>query len=87
MSKTMNKTALTKKSQITLPQSIREFLDVSPGDQIRFEVKDGEVKIVPVHPTLEENFGKVKPYKKPEDFKEIRKEFERKVAEEVNKEY
>ncbi len=87
MPKNINKTALTKKSQITLPKKIREVLNVKPGDQIRFEIENGEVKIFPVPPVLEKNFGRVNPHKKPEDFKEIRKDFEKEVGEEVSKEY
>lgn len=55
-----------------MPKKIRDFLDVNSGDQVRFEVENGAVKIVLVPPNLEKNFGKVKPHKKPEDFKEIR---------------
>ena len=87
MPKVVNRTALTKKSQITLPKKVREFLKVKPGDQVSFKIEGSEVKIVPLPSQLEENFGRVKPRRVPEDFKELRKDFEKGVGEEVLKEY
>lgn len=29
---------LTQKSQVTIPKSVREILDVSPGDEVEFQV-------------------------------------------------
>jgi bifunctional DNA-binding transcriptional regulator/antitoxin component of YhaV-PrlF toxin-antitoxin module len=68
---------------------VREVLKVKPGDQVSFRIEGNEVKIVPVPlpSLLAENFGKVKPRRKPEDFKELRRNFEQKVGEEVLKEY
>ena len=41
--------ALTSKSQVTLPKAIREFLGVSPGQEIDYEaLADGRVVIFPV---------------------------------------
>ena len=87
MPKLINRTALTKKSQITLPKKVREVLKVKPGDQVSFKVEGNEVKIVPLPSRLDENFGKVKPKRKPEDLQELRRIFEEKVGEEVLKEY
>jgi len=87
MPKVINRTALTKKSQITLPKKVREVLKVNPGDQVSFKIEGDEVKIVPVTSLLDENFGKVKPRRKPEDFRELRRNFEEKIGEEVSKEY
>jgi len=81
-----NKSVLTKKSQITLPKQIREFLGVKPGEQITFVIEDNTVKILPVKSKLEENFGKVKPIKRPEDFKQVREFVEKEIAEESMKE-
>lgn len=81
-----DKFVLTKKSQITLPKQVREFLGVKPGDQITFVIEDNSVKIMPVKSKLEENFGKVKPIQKPEDFKQIREFVEKEIAEESMKE-
>jgi len=81
-----DKFVLTKKSQITLPKQVREFLGVKPGEQITFVIEDNSVKIMPVKSKLEENFGKVKPIQKPEDFKQIREFVEKEIAEESMKE-
>jgi len=81
-----NKFVLTKKSQITLPKQVREFLGVKPGEQITFVIENNTVKIIPVKSKLEENFGKVKPIQKPEDFKQIREFVEKEIAEESMKE-
>ncbi|MBM3132634.1 MAG: AbrB/MazE/SpoVT family DNA-binding domain-containing protein [Chloroflexi bacterium] len=86
MPRTITKTALTKKSQITLPKKVREALHVGPGDQVTFEVDGENVRIVPLPSRLDQNFGKVKPRKKPEDFAALRKEFEEKVGQDTAKE-
>lgn len=37
---------LTQKSQVTIPKSVREILDISPGDEIEFQVtSDNQVLI------------------------------------------
>lgn len=87
MPKVITKTAITRKSQITLPKKVREILKVKPGDQISFKIEGDEVKIVPLPSMLEENFGKVKPRREPEDFRELRRGFEAEVSEEVLKEH
>jgi len=41
--------ALTSKSQVTLPKAVRDFLKVSPGQEIDYEtLPDGRVVIFPV---------------------------------------
>ena len=87
MPKIINRTALTQKSQITLPKQVREILKVKPGDQVSFEIEGREIKIIPIPSSSEENFGKVRPKRKPENFKKIRKEFRKKAGKEVINEY
>jgi len=87
MPEVIHKTAITSKSQITLPKKVREILKVKPGDQVSFQIEGNEVKVVPVPSLLEENFGKVKPRRTPEDFKELRRDFEEGVGREVLKGY
>ena len=87
MPKITDRTVLTKKSQITLPKRIREFLKLKPGDQVKFVLEDNVVQIVPVRSRLEEGFGKVRAKRKPEDFKRIREIVEGEIAEEVLKEF
>jgi AbrB family looped-hinge helix DNA binding protein len=74
---------LTKKFQITLPKKIRQILGVKSGERIGFIVEGNEVKIVPLKSKLEENFGKVKALKKPENFQEIRDFVEKEMAKNV----
>jgi len=87
MPKITDRTVLTKKSQITLPKRIREFLKLKPGDQVKFVLEDNVVQIVPVRSRLEEGFGKVRAKRKPEDFKRIREIVEGEIAEEVLREF
>lgn len=80
-----NITSISPKGQVTIPKKIRDYLKVKPKDKIEFEIEKGIVRLKPVK-SLELNFGKVKPKEKPEDFKKIRKFFEKKVGEETGKE-
>ncbi len=80
-----NITSISPKGQVTIPKKIRDYLKVKPKDKIEFEIEKGIVRLKPVK-SLELNFGKVKPKEKPEDFKKIRKFFEKKVGEETDKE-
>ena len=42
--------ALTVKSQVTIPKAIREFLNLGPGENVRFEpLPDGRVAISPAN--------------------------------------
>jgi len=80
-----NITSINPRGQVTIPKKIRDYLRVKPKDKIGFEIEKGIVKLRPVK-SLAVNFGKVKPKEKPENFKKIRKFFEKKIGEEVNKE-
>ena len=43
--------ALTVKSQVTVPESIRQHLHVEPGQEIDYEpLPDGSVRMVAAHP-------------------------------------
>ena len=37
---------ITAKSQTTIPRAVREALGVGPGDELAYEIRDGEVKLV-----------------------------------------
>jgi len=43
-------TTLTQKGQATIPQAVREKLDLHTGDKIRFEIVDKKVIISKVSP-------------------------------------
>ncbi|HAX97596.1 MAG TPA: AbrB family transcriptional regulator [Candidatus Atribacteria bacterium] len=87
MPKVIDKSFLTKKSQITLPKKVRDLLKLKPGDQVNFEVEGNVVRIIPMPSRIEDNFGKVTPRKKPENFAEIRNDMEEKIGEEIAGEY
>lgn len=83
--RTTNTSTVTKKGQTTIPKNIREYLGLKPKDKVEFEIKEGVVRIKPAS-NLESNFGRLKPKRKPEDFKAMRKFFEKKVGKETAKE-
>ena len=41
---------ITAKGQTTLPKAVRDALDVRAGDRLRYLIRDGEVRIMPVRP-------------------------------------
>ncbi len=36
-------TTLTQKSQVTIPKDIRETMGLKPGDEVEFDIEDGQV--------------------------------------------
>ncbi len=79
-------TTVTQKGQVTIPVHIRKALKIKPKDKLVFEMVDGEVRVRPMKSRLLAGFGSVKPPSKPIDFKELRREIEEEIAEEVMKE-
>ena len=76
-------TSVTEKGQVTIPQDIRRLLGIQPLDRVRFEVEGDVVKISRAESKLLKWYGSVTPKNRPEDFKKIREEVEKGVAEEV----
>lgn len=76
-------TSVTEKGQVTIPQDIRRLLGIQPRDRVRFEVDGNVVKISRAESKLLKGYGSVTPRNRPEDFKKVREEFEKGVAEEV----
>src|SRR5205823_1989617 len=76
-------TTVTEKGQVTIPLEIRLRMGLRPHDKVAFEVEGEVVKIRRATSKLLQGFGTVKPEKKPEDFRKLREEFERGVAEEA----
>ncbi len=78
---------VTTKGQVTIPAEVRRLLEVKPGDQVVFRVRQGSVELRPVSVTLEDAFGAVTPRSRPEDFASLRQiaieEHVRKVVEEM----
>ena len=76
-------TTITEKGQVTIPQEIRHLLGLHPRDKVRFEVEGDVVKITRASSKLLQGYGAVTPRNKPEDFQELRDEFEKGVAKDV----
>ncbi len=76
-------TTLTQKGQVTIPLEIRRMMDLEPHDRVRFEVDGDTVRIIKASSKLLKWYKSVTPQNKPEDFRAIREEFEKGVAEEV----
>ena len=58
---------ITSKGQITIPKSVRDHLDLKPGDRIEFRKGPGGSKVffIPSKVTVEEVFGFLGKIKKP----------------------
>lgn len=76
-------TTLTQKGQVTIPLELRRAIGLKPRDKVRFELEGEVVKIRRAPSKILAGYGAVTPRKKPEDFRELRDEFEKGVAEEV----
>ncbi|MDQ7053970.1 MAG: type II toxin-antitoxin system PrlF family antitoxin [candidate division KSB1 bacterium] len=49
---------VTSKGQVTLPRSIREKLNIKPGDKVEFWIgPDGQVRLVPINISITELKG------------------------------
>lgn len=76
-------TTLTQKGQVTIPLEIRRMMGLQPHDRVRFEVEGDTVRITKASSKLLKWYKSVPPRHKPEDFRAVREEFEKEVAEEV----
>ena len=64
--------SLSVKSQVTLPQEVRDALGIMPYDQVVFEISDNQVALKPLEMSLETTFGAVSKLKNHYTFKEQR---------------
>lgn len=76
-------TTITRKGQVTIPIEIRSRLGLHPKDKVLFELEGDVVKLRPAPSKVLRWYGSVTPRQRPEDFRKLREEFERGVAEEV----
>jgi AbrB family looped-hinge helix DNA binding protein len=74
---------MTQKGQITIPAEIRARLGLKPKDKVRFVSQADGVKIQPAESKLLEGYGAVTPVHRPENWTDVRREFEELVAEDV----
>ena len=73
-------TTITPKWQITIPADVRALLDWKTKDKIMVMRTKGTIKLKRLE-RFEDLFGSVKPRKRPEDWKEVRRETQKWVAE------
>ena len=50
---------VTRRGRITIPADIRRLLDLKPGDQVRFIVRDNQIQLAAKSFTVETAFGSV----------------------------
>ena len=70
----MSSSVITRKSQVTIPKSIREQVRLEIGDRVSFVVRDGEIVLKPPPRNILDLQGSVEPRNRPEDFDAQRRE-------------
>jgi AbrB family looped-hinge helix DNA binding protein len=79
-------TVITRKGQITVPAEIRRALGLRQGDKVALSLsgsKDRQATLRPIRSVAELTFGAVKPKRRPENVKNLRRRFESDVARDV----
>jgi AbrB family looped-hinge helix DNA binding protein len=75
----METVKVSRKFQVVIPKTVREALEIQENDILLFEVEEKEVIMRKFDELLEKHLGSVKLDK---EFKELRKEFNRRMTEE-----
>ena len=65
---------------------MRRLLGAKPRDKIAFRIIGDTVHVVPVELTLEQAFGSVTPFNRPEDFEELSRIATEEMAEQTIRE-
>ena len=79
-------TVVTRKGQITVPSEIRRAWDLKEGDHVAVSLAENrtdEARLRPVRSVADMTFGSVRPRRRPEDLKALRREYQDSVAAEV----
>jgi len=77
-------TTMTQKGQITVPAAIRHHFGLKPSDKLLMSVEDEKITVKPMKKSFLDLYGSVKHKgKKPLDFKKLRKQFIKEMAENV----
>lgn len=78
-------TTVTDKGQVTIPVDVRRALGLKPRDKvsIEYDADRGVAVIRPLPSVVAMLYGAVRTSRHPEDFRALRAEFERGVAEEA----
>lgn len=79
-------TTVTSKGQVTIPGELRRALNIKPKDKVAFELVNGEIRLRPVSSRVMAGFGAVRPRRRPEDFRKVRREVEKEMGEGAIKE-
>ncbi|MCG8336340.1 MAG: AbrB/MazE/SpoVT family DNA-binding domain-containing protein [Proteobacteria bacterium] len=73
--------AITPKGQVTIPVSVREELNLKPGDRIIYEKSSGGILIKPAKKNMLDDFGFMKSIEVQKiDLDDIRKAVRKKIA-------
>lgn len=78
-------TTLTQKGQVTISAEVRRALGLKPRDKVIFELDGDVAKIKRAASKVGRWYGAVLPIERPENYRRIREEFERTVAEEADR--
>ena len=78
-------TTLTQKGQVTIPAEVRKALGLKPRDKVTFELDGDVAKIKRATSKVGRWYGAVPPVERPEDYRKVREEFERGVAEDADR--
>ena len=65
---------VTSKGQITIPKAVRDALDLAESDVVEFEVRGKRASMTPVEGGFLRWYGSVKPRRRPEDLKKVKRE-------------
>jgi AbrB family looped-hinge helix DNA binding protein len=75
----METAKVSRKYQLVIPKKVREALEIQENDLLLFEVEENAVRMRKFDELLEKHLGSVK---LDTEFKKLRKEFNRRMAEE-----
>ncbi len=75
----METAKVSSKYQLVVPKKVREILGVKKDDILLFEIEENEIKLKKFDEILRKHIGTVKLKK---GFKELRREFNKSMAEE-----
>jgi AbrB family looped-hinge helix DNA binding protein len=79
----MTVSILTKKGQTTVPKDIRNFLGLKPNDKILYLIEGKKVVLKPLKGNILNLRGSVKIKEKPIDFKKLRDDTRKKIAQKI----
>lgn len=72
---------ITPKGQVTIPVSLREELNLKPGDRVIYEKSSGGILVKPAKKNMLGDFGFIKDFKSQSaDISDIRKAIRNKVT-------